>query len=1021
MERKKIVVGTVASIIMLLTIFTSLTITRAVDPNSWYITVNGVLDSDYYLLYPFEKNSVKYGFSKYGELLGIPAGADPNVQTNWIGMEYGGRDPFAPADTVPMASWINGWYITISYIDPTASVKDRNLFAFAMFADGNQWGGNWTYASTPDGEPHGGRKTNGYCVTEDLQILYNGPRRFVAKSVTHIYDKEGTTTWQVVDLEITMIFNKVKKEVILLKDVKIKIPKMHLYDKLNIQLSNREEYDLGPSPGYSSFAHFYEQEGLCCYGPDWHYAKNLTRDTIEHQTGDGSTKTFTLSKQPVASGFLKVYVNGVFRNPTVTPPPYTVDWATGTVTFTTAPADGADIEFHYKYIFKTEEEEEQLETWDHKYDIAQVISSDRRYVAWTAFWPCVSDYTVDGILNFLQPLIETKVADMSVEPKQSPLIIGEWDFLLDHAYIPMFRAVEVKGICNWHDADDANARAPYWNGVQNKIDIEAWYQLDEIFLPWDLYQAVHKDTTRWVQFYTVTTEDVYYASLGYPLKIYLDNAPVTYAPVWEQYCTFSERVIWGNALKYPIRSVYSTYHYELVVNETTGVGYINIPYNKVPAAGTEIKILYSTDTYYAYNVTENPISLTFESEETPANGVVELDWSTDDTWVDYLGAEHTVEVNGMVMLTKITAITRNATFTLTGSFNWFGYDFKVFKEDYTWLGIWDLHLPPQNITVSGNTTEIDPSDFDIKWTVDGPTGLDLHVEFLDAIISYNFTAIYNTETGNYTIYITIDIEPYYNTGILYEERIPGRYEWTIVGRDAYTSDVLGATLVTAAFKNKQVEIGNAGLDMMLYEWSYVSIPYVMNCFGTAPGARSDYKDNGETPGQRPAIKDDWCTTWPVSSSNMIGVGGPIANVLTLYFNEFTDAFWGSNTWLYGETYTPYETWQDKIVALTCWNGTKKGYGADVDTGYAVIATYKDINGTVGFLIWGIGPRDTFYASQFFHEEIIFELQSFPRCVTSIIIEIDYTDPEHPTFSILECLGTISETRVEVIKGGIHDP
>jgi hypothetical protein len=154
---------------------------------------------------------------------------------------------------------------------------------------------------------------------------------------------------------------------------------------------------------------------------------------------------------------------------------------------------------------------------------------------------------------------------------------------------------------------------------------------------------------------------------------------------------------------------------------------------------------------------------------------------------------------------------------------------------------------------------------------------------------------------------------------------------------------------------------------------------------------------------------------------MITVGGPLANMMTLYLNDFTDAFWGINCSIYGETFTPYSTWQDKVVALTCWNGSNRAYGASLDTGYAVIATYKDINGTVGLSIWGIGPRDTFYASKFFHEEIIYELQNFPHCVTSIILEIDYTDSEHPTFTVVECLGTISERLVEGIKGGIHDP
>jgi hypothetical protein len=61
----------------------------------------------------------------------------------------------------------------------------------------------------------------------------------------------------------------------------------------------------------------------------------------------------------------------------------------------------------------------------------------------------------------------------------------------------------------------------------------------------------------------------------------------------------------------------------------------------------------------------------------------------------------------------------------------------------------------------------------------------------------------------------------------------------------------------------------------------------------------------------------------------------------------------------------------------------------------------------------------------------YELQRFPDHATSIIIQIDYCDPLHPTFTIVEVLGTISETMVydplyrlpctSPYKGGIHDP
>ena len=107
----------------------------------------------------------------------------------------------------------------------------------------------------------------------------------------------------------------------------------------------------------------------------------------------------------------------------------------------------------------------------------------------------------------------------------------------------------------------------------------------------------------------------------------------------------------------------------------------------------------------------------------------------------------------------------------------------------------------------------------------------------------------------------------------------------------------------------------------------------------------------------------------------------------------------------------------------------------------MISTYKDINGTVIFEVWGHWGRDTYYATQWLHGDAarginpgILQLQEAPRGLTSIILKITYTDPKHPTFSIPECLGTITERQwvhtytniytsanVTEIKGGIHDP
>lgn len=268
-----------------------------------------------------------------------------------------------------------------------------------------------------------------------------------------------------------------------------------------------------------------------------------------------------------------------------------------------------------------------------------------------------------------------------------------------------------------------------------------------------------------------------------------------------------------------------------------------------------------------------------------------------------------------------------------------------------------------------------------------------------------------------------DLDPDHWYKVLYsitprgEFEFPGRYEWGIVGRDAASVDSAGLSLVSAGFKNKGVEYGIAGADMFDTEIAN-QMPWIMSKFGTGNLATDYHYDHAEDD-HRTALKDDWCTTWPIASANIIGVGGPIANVLAWYGNDFTDAFYGLSL------FTSAAAWKDKIDALTCWN--KNAYASSNDTGYAIVSTYKDINGTVLFLIWGHWGRDTFYATEWFHEDGKFQLQEAPAGVTSLIIEIEYESTVegymHPEFSIVEVLGTISERLWEHTedKGGIHDP
>ncbi len=169
--------------------------------------------------------------------------------------------------------------------------------------------------------------------------------------------------------------------------------------------------------------------------------------------------------------------------------------------------------------------------------------------------------------------------------------------------------------------------------------------------------------------------------------------------------------------------------------------------------------------------------------------------------------------------------------------------------------------------------------------------------------------------------------------------------------------------------------------------------------------------------------------YAISSSNIIVVGGPLVNLAAEYFNDFTDAL----------VYTKYE---HGFYAPGCWARTSQPslamlehQGAPMDTltadelwydsttvgdryGYAIVSTYKDINGTVGLIVYGYTAEDTYYACYLLRGGLIPYGQELQDGVTTVVIEIDYEaeNPEydfftgiHPVgFHIKECLGLFTE-------------
>jgi hypothetical protein len=360
MEKRKKLFALSATMIILTAAFSSMFLLQnvtAADPTSWYTKVNGVLTSDYYSLYPFTTKSIDIGLSKFGEMIDYPVTTGIGVGLQYPGYDSVGtydqkagtsRDPFANEYIDPKL-WLNGWFIEIRYTHRT--YRDRRVLAMAMFADMAAYGGDWLNGHTYpfNTAPYGGRKTTGYAYTEPLTVLYNGPRRYVALSVTHLYDwfdgdgdrvvDHPDETWPIVDVVLTFIFEKVKKQVIIYKDIKQVISGKELDSPLDIQFSNREEWDLGPPTTYGSYAHFFHQEFDTCYGPEWHLAPGIMREWIEQGYGLNQVPVEKDSYVgPIATGSVRVYVNNTFKEEGTH---YDIDYDTGAITWK-IPIDGND-------------------------------------------------------------------------------------------------------------------------------------------------------------------------------------------------------------------------------------------------------------------------------------------------------------------------------------------------------------------------------------------------------------------------------------------------------------------------------------------------------------------------------------------------------------------------------------------------------------------------------------------------------------------------------------------------------
>jgi hypothetical protein len=289
----------------------------------------------------------------------------------------------------------------------------------------------------------------------------------------------------------------------------------------------------------------------------------------------------------------------------------------------------------------------------------------------------------------------------------------------------------------------------------------------------------------------------------------------------------------------------------------------------------------------------------------------------------------------------------------------------------------------------------------------------------------------------------------------------GRWEWITVGRDSRAVDSAGAAMVSIAWeewKGKQVWL--SGLDMQDDMYG-PTVPWVLRNFSHQYDVPNDsvmdyfyneprtvwYHDGTK---YRVALKDDWCNPpfdevkeyydkygdlprhypYAISSANIIATGGPYANLVSWYFNDFTDAFVFS-TYEAG-FYAPgcwSRTSQVTVPSVTIWGEAGDKWTADElwynsttiddDYGHAIVSTYKDLNETKGFIVYGLQGEDTYYACYAIRGGLLNWIQNLQPGVTTLVLKFNYMNSDnkfaktykgpHPVgIHVSECVGTITE-------------
>ncbi|MCW4049866.1 MAG: hypothetical protein NWE89_09030 [Candidatus Bathyarchaeota archaeon] len=1036
--------------------------------NETYMTVDGVLDTDSYILYPYEEESLNIGFSKYGEMINPDAG---------VGLEYKGIDVFANPNVVPMSKWSSGWIMDIHYIQQGHL---RNVWAYALFSDLDLSAGpaafdeGWkVLQQTKDadtsipGEQHGGQRTNGIAETDPIRLIYDGPRRSIYLLRTVISTPEDEA---LIELTIQLVFNKVKKYVMEIKDIK-RVADDKFEGPFQIEFSQRGQWDLGDEANSLSYAEFYN-------GLETKYNKHpfytvdtelpegqeheVTYDLVQIIADDEDLVGFAAFWPQLISKWVTNIDSGITRIGRDKEPNYLTTMETKELVvdilelpdlkkeednyyyiWTDAAPTGPDsLEIRFPddtlveyprglgewsdqpWVFKWDE---IAADWMVLYSPTDWIWDDGPNKVYFPFghwepgdsFKLVYKRTMMGHiehepvpLSCMDGLFEDDEVGLSFgmfdEPKV-PYVFAEWDFDLD-VYDPdkasgHFRCMSLYGITDNNDAVDPDMNTDN----EFKIDKEVIYQLNEVFNPWDLKDAAHKDTFRWAQkgdSDPITLKAHLMDKYG-NLRDCLEGKHVLCKPEkWGEYCEDSEKVlIWDSQGERLLKR-----DTEYTFDPETGVIDIFVPFY-------EYKVLYST-ILLPPPMTWDETDFGLRTINTTTYGIDLTREFTRDyvVWTfDYDPA--TIPVHSMTAVDIIFKRCDGSVVQIGFAPGETGGDIPIMKIwDGSWSGIMEL---PDDIIVTPGT---------------------LNEEHYEIMIPYKY--FLDRKCLRWAAYVQADFdEPYggsqqmvfpygwgkaphedpwsnplhnlYNDGVCWHN---GRWEWLVIGEPSLASDSSGSAMLTATWadwKNKETWL--SALDTQSLDWG-PTIPYVLRPMD------GDFRDDLG----RAHLKDDWCTPdnwngeeiypYAISSSNILVVGGPIVNLAAEYFNDFTDAF-------------VYSQYGDGFYAPGCWARTTQPYwsedvfndvtpdelwydSVDIhdDIGYAIISTYKDLNETIGFIVYGYTAEDTYYTCYALRGGGLPWLQEIQPGVTTVLVEMDYKDPDlHPVrFHVKEFLGPFTE-------------